>query len=190
MSTSYQSASAAGVNYFDQLLVQPMAQEIGVSVDLARNRVAMMEPDYLVAYMLAHLPTLEGLPEQLKKQWGEKSLAWNLLSLAGNELAYFDSAQLIAKYYSLGAHADLTGRIATVEHDKAFLNMLASAERAARASARGARIATGAIPVQAKLAYQLAQVLREGDLQDKIEALAGYWTASAFSQTAVALARN
>jgi uncharacterized protein len=190
MSTSYQSASAAGVNYFDMLLVQPMAQEFGVSIDMARNRIAMQEPDYLVAYMLAHLPTLEGLPQELKKQWGEKSLAWNLLALAGNELAYFDSATLIAKYYSLGAHTDVSGRIDKVEHDKAFLNMLASAERAARASARGARIATGAIPVQAKLAYQLAQVLREGDLHDKIDALASYWTASAFSQTAVALARN
>ena len=190
MSTSYQSASAAGVNYFDMLLVQPMAQEFGVSVDMARQRIAMNEPDYLVAYMMAHLPTLEGLPQELKKQWGEKSLAWNLLALAGNELAYFDSAQLVAKYYSLGAHADMTGRIASVEYDKAFLNMLASAERAARAAARGARIATGAIPVQAKLAYQLAQVLREGDLHDKVDALAGYWTATAFSQTAVALARN
>ena len=68
--------------------------------------------------------------------------------------------------------------------------MLPRAERNARASARAARIATGAIPVQAKLAYQLATVLRGGSLADKVDALAQFWTASAFSQTAVMLARN
>ena len=68
--------------------------------------------------------------------------------------------------------------------------MLASAERSARASARAARIATGGIPVQAKLAYQLAAVQREGDLSDKLLALASFWQSSAYSQTAVALARN
>ena len=68
--------------------------------------------------------------------------------------------------------------------------MLISAERVARASARAARIATGAIPVQAKLAYQVASVQKDGDINDKLDALAGFWSSSAFSQTAVMLARN
>jgi hypothetical protein len=68
--------------------------------------------------------------------------------------------------------------------------MLASAERSARASARAARIATGSIPVQAKLAYQQASIARAGDLHDKLDALSHYWTSSAYSQTAVMLARN
>jgi hypothetical protein len=77
-----------------------------------------------------------------------------------------------------------------VAHDQALVQMLATAERNARASARAARIATGAIPIQAKLAYQLANVERDGDLADKLDALAQYWNATAFSQTAVMLARN
>ncbi len=62
--------------------------------------------------------------------------------------------------------------------------------RAARARARAARIATGAIPVQARLAYQMAGARRDGDVAARIEALVAYWMASAYSQTSVMLARN
>ncbi len=189
LSTSFQSAAAAGVNYFDTLYLEPMARNYGMSTDAARMRMAMSEPNYLVAYMLSHLPNWDGLPQDLKKEWGEGSLAWNLMSLAANELAYFVSAELIAKHYSLQVTSDIFSG-PSVEHEKAFANMLESAEKTARASARAARIATGAIPVQAKLVYQMASVKRDGDLGDKIEALTAYWMASAYSQTAVMLARN
>ncbi|MFN0246277.1 MAG: hypothetical protein ACKV2T_05185 [Kofleriaceae bacterium] len=191
LSTSFQSAGAAGVNYFETLLVEPAAKQFGLTLDQARTRIAMSEPNYLVAYMLSHLQQVDGLPKDMKLLWGENSPQWNLLSLAGSELAYYHSAELIAKYYSLGLKTDpSTGRATGVEHEKAFMNMLASAERSARASARAARIATGAIPVQAKLAYQQAQIAREGDMTDKLDALSQYWMSSAYSQTAVMLARN
>jgi hypothetical protein len=190
MATSYQSAAAAGVNYFDTLLVQQLADANHVSLDDARKLVMLAMPEYLVAFMLSHVAQADGLPAKLKQTWGEKSVAWNLLALAASEQAYFDAATLVTKHYSLGVNNDASGRATSVQHDKAFTNMLATAERAARASARAARIATGAIPVQAKLAYQLATVHRDGDLADKLDALQGFWTSSAFSQTAVMLARN
>ncbi|MBA3541232.1 MAG: hypothetical protein H0T79_16595 [Deltaproteobacteria bacterium] len=190
MSTSFASASAAGITYFDNLLLLPLAKQAGIPEDQARERVATMEPDYLIAYMTSHLGNAEGAIKELKTEWTEKSIAWGLMSLAGSELAYYDSALLIAKYYSLGVHTDYTGRADRVEHEKAFINMLSSAERSARASARSARIATGAIPVQAKLYYQTATMNREGDLNDKLEALKNFWASSAYSQTAVMLARN
>jgi hypothetical protein len=190
LSTSFASAAAAGVNYFETLLVEPMAKNAGVPMDSARNRISMIEPDYLTAYMLSKLQTSEGVLSKLKAEWGENSLQWNLMLLAGNELAYFKSAELVAKYYSLSVKADANGRFTGVQHEKAFISMLLSAERLARASARAARIATGAIPVQAKLAYQVANTQRDGDVNDKIDALAGYWSSTAFSQTAVMLARN
>lgn len=191
LSTSFQSAGAAGVNYFETLLVEPAAKQYGLTLDQARMRVATSEPTYLVAYMLSHLQNVEGLPKDMKAAWGEGSPQWNLMSLAGSELAYYSSAELIAKYYSLEVKNDpITGRAIGVAHEKAFINMLASAERTARASARAARIATGAIPVQAKLAYQQATIAREGDMSDKIDALSQFWMASAYAQTAVMLARN
>lgn len=191
MATSFQSAGAAGVNYFETLIVEPAAKQFGVTMDQARVRVAMSEPNYLVAYMLSRLQHVDGLPKQLQEQWGETSPQWNLLALAGSEVAYYNSAELIAKYYSLGVKTDpTTGRANAVQHEKAFMNMLASAEKSARASARAARIATGSIPVQSKLAYQQASISREGDMADKIDALSQYWSSSAYSQMAVMLARN
>jgi hypothetical protein len=190
LSTSFASAGAAGVNYFETLLVEPLAKNSGVPMDSARNRIALLEPDYLTAYMLTKLGNSEGVLAKLKTDWGENSVQWNLMMLAGNELAYLKSAELVAKYYSLNVKSGVDGRFSGVEHEKAFVNMLLSAERAARASARAARIATGAIPVQAKLAYQVASEQAKGDVNDKLEALAGYWNASAYSQAAVMLARN
>ena len=191
LSTSFQSASAAGVSYLDALLVEPMAKSYGVPLDAARVRLAMNEPDYLVAYMLSRLPAWDGMPQDLKQEWGEGSLAWNLMSLAASELAYFVSAELIAKHDSLQIHTDpFSGKSATVRHEQAFTSMLESARKAARARARAARIATGAIPVQAKLVYQQASVKQGGDVSDKIDALTLYWMASAYSRTAVMLARN
>ncbi len=190
MATSFSSASAAGVTYFDELLLLPLAKQAGIPEDQARERVMMMEPDYLISYMTSHLSNAEGQIKELKAAWGEKSLSWGLMTLAGSEMAYFDSAVLIAKYYSLGVHTDYTGHADRVEHEKAFINMLASAERSARANARAARIATGAIPVQSKLYYQAAVMGREGDTSEKIEALQNFWKSTAYSQTAVMLARN
>ncbi|HEX5060107.1 MAG TPA: S16 family serine protease, partial [Kofleriaceae bacterium] len=164
LATSFQSAGAAGMNYFDTLLVEPFAQSEHIPVDDARTRVAILEPDYLVAIMTSKLGSLDGTPKELRSKWGDKSLAWGLMSLAGSELAYFHAAELIAKYYSLDVRLDDARQVNHVEHEKAFTNMLATAERNARASARAARIATGAIPVQAKLAYQLASVERAGNL--------------------------
>jgi uncharacterized protein len=192
LTTSYQSASAAGINYFETLLVAPYAESAGIPLDQARSQLAMREPNYLVAFVLSRMDqSTSGVIGELKKDWGDKSLQWNLMSLAGSELAYAKSAELVAKYYSLSVKKDpTTNRISSVDYEKAFMNMLVVAERNARANARAARIATGAIPVQAKLAYQLAVVQREGDTHDKIDALASFWTASAYAQTAVMLARN
>nr|HEX4314418.1 S16 family serine protease [Kofleriaceae bacterium] len=181
LSTSYQSAAAAAVDYFESLS--------GITDDTVRERAALIEPDYLVSYMASKLSDASGVPAELKQKWGENSLPWGLMSLAGSQMAYFRSAELIAKYYSLQVSHDAAGR-PTVEHEKAFMNELASAERSAREAARSARIATGAIPVQAKLAYQVAQLDREGSTEDKLHALEEYWASSAFSQAAVMLARN
>jgi hypothetical protein len=190
LSTSFSSAGAAGLDYFDALLVQPFAQSAKISEDDARLEVEMAEPDYLVALMASRLDTNGGMLEDLKEKWGENSLAWGLLSLAGSELAYFHSEELIARYYSLEIKKSSTGEITGVEHEKAFANMLATAERNARENARAARIATGNIPVQARLAYELASVEIDGSVAEKLDALAQFWSSSAFSQTAVMLARN
>jgi len=190
MATSFSSASAAGVSYFDTMVIDELTKSTGMTMDDARNRFSMVEPDYLVAYMMTKLSESEGVVKDLKTAWGEKSLAWGLMSLAGSELAYYDSAELIAKYYSLGVHTDENSKVDKIMFESAFTNMLASAERSARANARAAKIAAGAIPVQAKLAYEIGIVERDGDLTEKVDALGEFWASSSFSQTAMMLARN
>ena len=183
LATSFQSAASANVTYFETL--------VGVKDDTTRNYVAAMEPDYLTAFISANLPKMSGMPETLKNEWKENSLPWGLMTLASAQLAYFKASTLISKWYSLGVQNDwLTGRATSVEHEKAFMNMLATAERKARENARAASVAAGSIPVQARIAYQNARILREGDLADKLQALEAYWASSAYSQTAVMLARN
>jgi hypothetical protein len=83
-----------------------------------------------------------------------------------------------------------TGWPTSVQYEKAFINMLSSAQKKALENARAAKVATGSIPVQARVAYQNAKVLREGDLGDKLDALEAFWESSVYSQTAVMLARN
>jgi len=185
---TFEAEAAAARRAVDALLVEPLARGAGIPVDEARRRVASVEPDYLLAEALAHGPA--GDPPRPAPAPGEDSIGARLRTLAGHVAAYHSAERLIAKYDVLAVHAGDAGRIDAIEPAGAFRALLANAGRAARASARAARIATGAIPVQARLAYQLAAVEATGSLDDQLDALAELWTASAFSQLAVMLARD
>jgi hypothetical protein len=189
LAAAFQAEAAAALRHADALLVAPLARAAGITDDAARRRVAAAWPDYLIADALARLPSGD-LPRQLAASWGEGSVAWSLLLLAGHAAAYHTAAFLLAKYDALAVHVDDAGRIDAVEHPEAFRALLANAGRTARATARAARIATGTIPVQARLAYQLAAVEQTGSLDDQVNALADLWAASAFCRIAVMLARH
>lgn len=190
MATSFQSAAAAGVTYFDTIVLEDLSKAVGLPLAQTRQRFELVEPDYLVAQTMVKIGDNVGFIKEMKTAWGEHSLPWGLMSLAASELGYLSSIQLIAKYYSLGIHTGDDNKVDKIEFAQAFANMLASAERNARANARAAKIAAGAIPVQAKLSYEVAIVERDGDLSDKVDALGEFWASSYFSQTAVMLARN
>lgn len=190
LATSFQTTALGATGYFEELYLAPLAQSWGAEMAQASSRFARLDPDYGAAFVAARITEWQGLPQDSRASWGESSFAWNILVLAATELAYYDSAQLIAKYYSLGVDTDGDGRIDRVENDKAFAALLDAAERTARANARQARVAAGAIPIQSRLAYQLAAVERDGSLDERLDALEQYWLASAYAQTAVMLARN
>ena len=191
LASSFQSAATANLTYFDTLFVKQLADQFHLSSTQAQDRFAMIEPDYLVAMMAGNMPNLRGLPQQLKQALGRGLDRVGPDTLAGSELSFFKTSLLISKWYSLDVEPDpVSGRPVRVGHEKAFIHMLDSAERSARENARAARVATGSIPVQARLAYQSAKVLREGDLADKLAALEAFWKSSVYSQTAVMLARN
>jgi hypothetical protein len=181
--------AAAALAQLDALLVEPLARKAGIIADAARWRLAAIEPDYLIADQLVR-GAASGLPHEIAAAWGEGSLGAGLLALAASRAAYHSAALVIAKYDALGVHSDDTGRITSVNHPQAFRALLASAERTARAAAHSAQVATGAIPVQARLAYQVAVIEAAGGLDDQLDALAELWSATAFSEAAVSLARS
>lgn len=188
VAASLRSVGGAGVAYVDELLAAPLASSTHISLDEARQRIALLEPGYVIASGTATLDA--ALPKQLAATWGESSLAWTLLSLAAGELASGEAATLIARYGVLDVQLGDSHEVKRVANEQALARMLEISERTARMHARAARVATGAIPVQARIAYQLAMAERGGTLDDRLDALAQFWSASAWSQTAVMLARN
>lgn len=193
LAESYSSAAAANIKYYEALFVKDTANRFMVPEDRAQILLMRQNPDYLVAFMAFQLRRLPiGLPAKLRAEWGEKGLAWNLGMLAGGILSYYKTSLLISKSYSLNVQINpFTGEPTSVEYEKAFANMMKSAERKAREHAHAARVATGSIPVQARLQYQAAAPLRESKrLSDRIRALELYWSSSVYSQAAAMLARN
>ncbi len=192
-SESYASAAAANLKYFESLFVHDIANSLGIPDERAKVVLMQRNQDYLVAFMAFQLNRLPiGLPAVLRAEWGERSRAWVFSKLAGGILSYFKTSLLISKGYSLQVEYDpVTGEPVKVAHQKAFITMLTAAEHKAREYAHSAKLATGAIPLQTRLYYQNARILREGgDLTDKLRALELYWWSSVYSQTAVMLARN
>jgi hypothetical protein len=114
-----------------------------------------------------------------------------LAVLAAAELAVLDAWTGLALRTALGADRDAyTGRVVAITTAGALPMLLASAERAARAHAAAALAATGSVPLEARLAYQDARAREHGDVADRVAALALWWRSSAWSQLAVALARD
>lgn len=185
---SYHAAATAEIDRIEALLVEPLARKAGIPVDAARRQVAALEPDYLLAAQLVRSAT-DGVPHELAASWGDDAIAGALLALAAAQTAHRSAALVLAKYESLGVRTG-GGRIEAVNHPAAFRAVLAGADRAARAAGHAAQVATGAIPVQARRAYQLAALEAAGGVDDQIDALAELWTATAIAETAVTLARD
>jgi hypothetical protein len=130
------------------------------------------------------------LPDSGKMGWAETGLPLSLARLAGALSSFFASSSLVAKFYSIGVKLDSGGNLAGVEREKALVATLTLAEEKARENAALALKHAGAVPESAKVAYQIAMVLRDRTgYQDKLDALEQFWRSSVWSQVAVYLAR-
>jgi hypothetical protein len=187
LAAAFQAAATAGVRHVDHVLVEPRARSAQLPEDAVRRRVAVDDPEYVSASALSRLDA-DSLPPELAVAWPDEP-GVGLLALAGHALAYREAALLIARYDSLAVRIDEAGKL-DVAHPAALRSLLAVARRTARAAGRAARIATGSIPVHARLAYQLASADETGGLDDQLEALGALWTATAYAQLAVTMARN
>jgi hypothetical protein len=199
LAREYAAVAAADMGAFEALYVPGVTDAPGVPH--GAERVPMLrEPRYLLARKVVAWPQTEPWRE-LDPRPGQHAPA---LLLAGSVLAYFEASVLMSAWYSLGVRADqATGLVESVAPDVHLASLLARAERAARQHAFAARVATGSIPVQARLSYQVARSLAgdggpdhghaqsQGDQTGRrLRALEMYWASSVTSRLALALARN
>ncbi len=175
----------------------PAARRDAISESEARRRHAARAPGYGVADRLSR-PAPDSLPGALATAWGSDAVATGLLQLAAATIVQHEAARLRAWQEPRGAtvpDASTPGTAAEASSAPGLGSTLpgriAGAQRAARARARAARIATGAIPLQAKLAYQLAAATAaSGAIEDQLDVLTALWASTASSQAALLLVRN
>jgi len=176
LATLYSVAADATMRNFESLYVEREANRQGIS--LSRARMALMEEDldYGLTYA-SYMGFVNYPPDSDVAQLG-----------AAMELFYATSA-LVTKYYSLLAEVDKAGNVIKVGQEQALINMLDLAVRNAR---QNIILATegGSVPVLAQLYYEVGKFSREGNLNDKLDALSSLWYAAAQSRAIAYLNGN
>jgi hypothetical protein len=176
LARAYASAAQAHFDFYEARMPQVETQQAGQRQEFPPS------DSYLMARSLMEFAQLS-----LRQPEGILSGLYSLGAAVG---AYQHSALLVTRQYSLRVEEDESGNAVAVRRDKAFLAVLERAEIRARELAAEAREATGAVPAQAQWAYQQACAQREGTVEEKLNALSSFWSASLTSQIAVALATS
>lgn len=170
---AYASAAGAVLKYLESLTLEDAAREAGIDKQTAQNRLAAKDNDYLLAMRAVSIA--EGVSGQKNET--------NMLRLAAGSLAFLKGASLVNKYYSLGGQTDEAGTF-TLTSRKALSAQLDLARKLAREAAARAKLAVGFVPVAARIAYQLGVARREGDDEEKLQALEAYWESAFWSELA------
>lgn len=129
----------------------------------------------------------------LRTRWGERAPQWLLTRWAASLFAAQLAAQALAERDSFGGRRDPVDGSLTLPGGpaaSALPALLAAADRHARQAATAARIATGAIPLAQRLAYQRGrQLARRSEPALQVRALYALWWSTAVGEAAVRLAR-
>lgn len=170
---AYGSAAGAVLQYLESLTLEDAAREAGVDKATAQQRFAANDDDYLIALRAVRLA--EGITGTKNEN--------NLLRLAAGSMAFLRGASLVNKYYSLGGVKDEQGTL-TLTNRKALSAQLDLGRQLAREAAAKAKKAAGYVPIAARIAYQLGVAKREGDDDEKLEALQSFWESAFWSELA------
>jgi predicted S18 family serine protease len=170
---AYGSAAGAVLQYLESLTLEDAAREAGVDKATAQQRFAANDDDYLIALRAVRLA--EGITGTKNEN--------NLLRLAAGSMAFLRGASLVNKYYSLGGVKDEQGTL-TLTNRKALSAQLDLGRQLAREAAAKAKKAAGYVPIAARIAYQLGVAKREGDDDEKLQALQSFWESAFWSELA------
>ncbi len=171
----YASASAAVLAYFDAIITEEIAKDSRLSPDEAQAKIANAEPDYYLGRKANALSEYTGNAAATD---GAK-----LMRLGAASLSYINGAKLVNKWYALDASKDKDGKL-VLGNRRALTAQLDLARRSAREAAARAKGSVGFVPSPARLAFQNGNAFREGSDEDKLNALASYWSATFWSELA------
>jgi DNA-binding transcriptional MerR regulator len=175
--SGYASASAAVLEYFDALIVDQVANDEHIAKDEAKAFIANKETDYYLA--LKENAIALAKPEGA----GSGSDGFKLMKLGAASESFLLGGKLVNKYYSLGGRFDKDGNF-VLENRRALSGQIELARSNAREAAARAKAGAGFIPSPARLAYQMGNAEREGNDEEKLEALTAYWMSAFWSELA------
>ncbi|MCL5265859.1 MAG: hypothetical protein M1343_11840 [Chloroflexi bacterium] len=170
----FRRAAEANLNYFDNVVLNEIAQGVGVHPDVVKSRFAGQDMTYTFANSSMRAMAT------LKNRAGD-GMTGSFATLGGALNSYVMSSVLVAKYYSLGVQMDKDGNVKGVKNERAMINMLDFAEKRSK-ELIGLANTVGADSVPSVLNFEGAKVSREGTMDDKFSALSDFWTASLQSQ--------
>lgn len=184
LAKAYGSAASAGAAYFDSTVVKAAAEASQVSLEQATSYFENQDGNYIIAPKLAQIA---GYVDVTPGETDRPEAA--MIRLSAGVMAFIQSGGLINKYYSLSYQRQEDGT-AVLTQRRALSSQLDLAKRAALAAAGEAKKLVGFIPATARLSYENASAMREGNDDDKLEALQDYWMSAFWSHMALTLARN
>ncbi|MBN1276734.1 MAG: PDZ domain-containing protein [Deltaproteobacteria bacterium] len=168
LATLFSVAADANMRNFESLFIEQEADKMGISLELARMKLMEEDLSFGLTYA-SYMGFINFPPTSDVARLG-----------AGMELFYATSG-LVTKYYSLMAEIDKFGNVVKVGQEQALINMLDLAVKNARQNIILAK-ESGSIPVWAQLYYEVGKYSREGNLNDKLQALISFWNAAAQSR--------
>ncbi len=165
----FRKAAEANLSAFNSLIVDPQAQEAGVSADAAQEAFSGNDFDYALAQ--SSLGVLNG---GLDKYLGSAKTA-NYAKLGGAVQLYTRTSQLLSKYYSLGeVNSDL--EVTGISNDQAMQSAL-DLGRSQVQRGVGVLRSKKVSPTLVVGAYEIAGVDAQGGASDKLDALGEYLSA-------------
>lgn len=173
ISDTLRRGAEANINYFEELVIAPFAQQYGVSADVAKGYFMQSDSGYLTA--VAAVQGADSLAGQVIKP---DAKSWVYLGSALT--AYSQSASLIAKYYSLGARVDDSGYITSFDRQSSLADMLDLADQRAKTWVNSI---ADEDPIESLYYYDNARIFRTGNANDQLSALNAYWQSAILSAT-------
>lgn len=188
------AAEVAGPDYFAREARARMllaAAADAVELEGSWGPAQPIEASRATAIAAGHRRAAAGLGRPGGAELGEPRAGDPLIALATARRAHLDAWIALARRDLLGLerHPE-DGAVTGARNPKALARLVELADQAARRAARAAAVATGSVPVTARVLYQAARSLRGGTAAEVTEALELYWRSGWLSELVVIGARR